>query len=127
MRISSDGLIHLSLDELLSIPMSHLVSGVDLEDCEKISTCGKVAYISGYTEWVSNRAPIISIGWDWRLCLTSSGPLWVRAGLPRANVMLTNADVSNVGWENNFEILATVVDALPWRERLLHAVAERYG
>lgn len=127
MRISSDGLIRLSIEELLSTPISHFVSGVDLEGCQKLSSCGKATSISGYTEWVSKRAPIISIGWDWCIRLTSSGPLWTRVGLPRSNVMLVDATDGDADWEKNLEILATVVDALPWREHLLQAVAAPYA
>lgn len=118
MRISSDGLIHLSIEELLSTPISHFASGVDLEICQKLSTCGRVTSISGYTEWVSKSTPIISIGWDWCIHITSAGPLWARVGLPRTNVMLVDAASSDSTWERNLEILATVADALPWREHL---------
>lgn len=126
MRISSDGLIRLSIDELLSTPISHFYSGVDLEICQKLRTCGKATSISGYTEWVSKRAPIISIGWDWCVRLTSSGPLWTRVGLPRSNVMLVDAAGDDSDWMRNLEILATVADALPWREHLPHAMDAPY-
>lgn len=123
MRISSDGLIRLSIEELLSIPISHFSSGVDLEICQKLSTCGKATSISGYTEWVSKSTPIISIGWDWCVRLTSSGPLWTRVGLPRSNVILVDSTGGDSDWAKNQEILATVADALPWREHLPQAVA----
>ena len=64
MRIAANGLIRLSIEELLSTPITHLVSGVDVDDSPKLSTCGKATSISGYTEWVSTSDPIISIGWD---------------------------------------------------------------
>lgn len=50
MRISLNGLIRLSIAELISTPMTHLVSGVDVEDGPKLSTCGTATSISGYTD-----------------------------------------------------------------------------
>ena len=127
MRISSDGLIRLSIEELLSTPITHLVSGVDAEDCPKLSTCGKATSISGYTEWVSTKDPTISIGWDWCIQSTPSGTLWVRVGLPSSNVMLIEDAGNDTGWQRSHDILATVVDALPWQEQLPHFVAARYA
>lgn len=126
MRIASNGLIRLSIEELLSTPITHLVSGVDVENCQKLSTCGRATSISGYTEWVSTQAPIISIGWDWYLQVTPSGPLWSRVGLPSSNVMLIEETGHDTGRERSRDILATVVDALPWREQLSQVVAARY-
>jgi hypothetical protein len=126
MRIASNGLIRLSIEELLSTPITHLVSGVDVEDCPKLSTCGKTTSISGYTEWVATQAPIISIGWDWYLQVTPLGFFWTRVGLPSSNVMLIEEAGHDVGWERSRDILTMVVNALPWREQLPQVVAARY-
>jgi len=48
-------------------------------------------------------------------------------GLPRSNVMLVDAAGYDAGWERNLELLATVVDALPWRELIPEAVEARYA
>lgn len=127
MRIASNGLIRLSIEELLSTPITHLVSGVDVEDCPKLSTCGKTTSISGYTEWGATQAPIISIGWDWYLQVTPSGSLWTRVGLPSSNVMLIEETGYDVGWERSRDILAMIVDALPWREQVPQMVVARYA
>ena len=126
MRIASNGLIRLSIEELLSTPITHLVSGVDVEDCPKLGTCGKATTISGYTEWVSTSEPTISIGWDWCIQFTPAGTLWSRVGLPSSNVMLIEEAGHDTGWERSRDILATVIDALPWREQLPQLVAARY-
>lgn len=127
MRIALNGLIRLSIEELLSTPITHLMSGVDLEDCPQLSACGKATSISGYTEWVITQEPIISIGWDWYLQITPSGSLWTRVGLPSSNVMLLEEEGRDAGCERSRDILATVVDALPWREQLPQVVAARYA
>ena len=127
MQVSPDGLVRLSIDELLSMSISHLISGLDAEQGAHNAMCGQQTSISGYTEWVSNSTPAISIGWDWCIKSTASQPYWTRVGSPRSNVMLVYATGGDAGWTKNLEILSTVVDALPWREQIPQAVATRYG
>jgi hypothetical protein len=127
MRLSPDGLIRLTVDQLLSTPLQHLVSGVDLDPHVLPAVCGTQTSLSGYTEWISAQDPTISIGWDWRLQTLAAGVRWVRVGLPRSNLMLTHDTGSDTSWHGNLEILGTVVDALAWREILPHVVAARYS
>lgn len=128
MQLSSDGLLRLSIDELLSLPIAHLVSGVDSELSGACSValreCGRETVISGYTEWVSTSSPAVSIGWDWQLQLSLAQQTlqWARLGQPRTNVMLVYAAGGDTGWIKNLELLATVVDALPWQDPLVRAV-----
>jgi hypothetical protein len=128
MQLSSDGLLRLSIDELLSLPIQHLVSGVDTDPvCAStacVQACGRETVISGYTEWVSASLPAVSIGWDWQLQTSAAQqPLRCsRLGHPRTNVMLVYAAGGDTGWDKNLELLSTVVDALPWQDRLVRAV-----
>lgn len=125
MHLSSDGMIRLTVDQLLSTPLVHLVSGVDMEIPAPV--CGTQTSLSGYTEWISTKAPLISIGWDWCLQVSVTGARWIRVGLPRSNLMLTHDTGHDTTWHGNLEILGTIVDALAWREVLPTAVASRYA
>lgn len=118
MRVSQDGLIRASIDELLSLPIVHLMSGLDVEDRLPASACGRETTISGYTEWVTQTEPPITIGWDWYLCAgTGAGNTCCRrVGPPRANVMLVDDSGDDKPWHQNLECLGTVVDVLPWAE-----------
>lgn len=127
MHLSPDGLIRLTVDQLLSTPLEHLVSGVDSEPHVIPAACGTQTSLSGYTEWISTEVPAISIGWDWRLQPVAAGVRWVRVGLPRSNLMLTQDTGADTSWHGNLEILGTVVDALAWREILPQVVAARYA
>ena len=127
MHLSPDGLIRLTVDQLLSTPLEHLVSGVDLDANGQAASCGTQTSLSGYTEWISTRDPTISIGWDWRLQTLACGVRWVRVGLPRSNLMLTQDTGADTSWHANLEILGTIVDALAWREVLPQVVAARYA
>lgn len=127
MHLSPDGLIRLTVDQLLSTPLEHLVSGVDPDPDAVLAACGRQTSLCGYTEWISTQDPTISIGWDWRLQTMAAGVRWVRVGLPRSNLMLTQDTGADASWHGNLEILGTVVDALAWREILPHVVAARYA
>lgn len=125
MYLSADGLIHLTVDQLLSTPLEHLVSGLDMEI--PAPDCGTQTSLCGYTEWISTKSPTISIGWDWCLQLSVSGARWMRVGLPRSNLLLKHDTGNDATWHGNLEILATIVDALAWREVLPVVVASRYA
>jgi Domain of unknown function (DUF4902) len=126
MLLSLDGLIHLTVEELLSARITHLISGVDLDENNRLKSCGMATTISGFTEWVSVEKPSISIGWDWQIQTTISGHRLDRVGQPRSNlILIKNAD-NDISWEKNLEILGSVVDALPWRDLVPSAVATRY-
>lgn len=127
MQISPEGLIRLSISELLAIPMKHLVSGVDVDGPSTLSHCGRATMISGYTEWVSVNNPTISIGWDWHIQSGAYGFFWARVGLPSSNVRLIKGRDNSEDWDKSRNLLATVVDALPWRERMPDVIAARYA
>lgn len=81
--------------------------------------------ILGYSEWICNAKPGLSLGWDWRLSY-ASGPLGlVRVGSPRSNIMLIDRHGVDYGWQRNLDILSTVIDALPWRRDTTQALALR--
>jgi len=60
-----DGFLRIALDDLLSVNLTHLVSGLDEDYSAEIHQCGTVTSIMGYTEWVG-QAPdaTISLGWN---------------------------------------------------------------
>lgn len=90
--------------------------------------CGTLTSLSGYTEWISTKTPMISIGWDWCLQVSvTTGVRWIRVGLPRSNLLLTHDSGYDTTWHGNLEILGTIVDALAWREALPAVVASRYA
>jgi hypothetical protein len=121
-----EGCVELSLDALLSTPLIHLVSGLDEEERVDLTRDGKQTTISGYTEWVSQSTPTISLGWDWHL-----DPLqrsWcVRSSPPRSNIRLLDERMREVEWRRSQIALAGVVDALSWQDITQAAIASRYA
>lgn len=112
-----DGLLRVALSDLLSANLTHLVSGLNV--APGVQQCGTVSAITGYTEWVGEMpGASISLGWDWCLEPAVCGDVTcVRMGLPYSNVMLVDTANRDYGWNRNLEILASVVDAMPWADQ----------
>lgn len=119
-----DGFLRIALSDLLSVHLTHLISGLDDDDPREPQRCGTMTSIMGYTEWVGGEpTAVISLGWDWRLDQDVCGDVTcVRVGLPRSNIMLVDASNRDYGWSRNLEILATVVDAIPWADQTQKAL-----
>ncbi|MEK8034742.1 DUF4902 domain-containing protein [Ideonella sp. DXS29W] len=124
MRVSGEGLIRLCIDELLSIPLRHCFSGVDEACADSVSGCGRIATISGYTEWTSSAAPSLSFGWDWQLDVHDGGIRWRRIDVPRTNVLLVDSRGRDLDWGRSLSYLSTVVDSLPWVKSVAQCVCE---
>ncbi len=127
MQLSPDGLVRLSLDTILSMHLHHLISGMDEEDPPAPQDCGRQTTLSGYTEWVGDKEPELTIGWDWTVESGGGKTRWTRTGPPRSNIMLIDKDARDVGWEKSLAILATFVDAMAWAEQAMQAITIRYA
>jgi hypothetical protein len=119
--IADDGFLRMTLEDVLSLPFTHLASGVDEISDDGVERCGSCTTISGYTEWVARTSPPVSVGWDW---IVDAGR-WMRAGPPRSNVLLVDPIARPYDWARNEAILGTVVDAIPWQEQAREAVCRR--
>lgn len=118
MRVSTDGLVRLTLDELMSLHISHFLSGLDADDSCILASCGCPTTISGFTEWISHTHPTVTLGWDWCLVSKSGTAFWIRLGAPRTNVLILGEDGVEKTWAQSLEQVGTVVDALPWADKV---------
>jgi hypothetical protein len=122
MHCTADGFLRMTLEDALCLPFSHLISGVDEFTGDGPTPCGSRTTLSGYTEWITGTNPPVSIGWDWAV----DAERWIRVSPPRSNVLLVDLEAVPYDWEKNQAVLGTVVDAIPWQEQALSAVALRY-
>lgn len=122
-----DGYLRLPLVKLLSSRLTHVLSGLDDEPDRALADCGCPTSVTGYTEWASTSAPIVSLGWDWKLEVRSDQVVFVRTGFPRSNIMLVDSTSVDYGYQRTQEALATVVDALHWRKYTRTAIEQRYA
>ncbi len=128
-NISSEtgtGYIRLSYTQLQDIRLVHLVSGVD-ENGPIGFTDGAVPIaITGYTEWVGEGSPVVSIGWDWQMLADHSQVQLIRVGGASSNIMLQSAGRTDLGHTKTALLLETLIDSLRWQSATLEYVSVRY-
>ncbi len=128
LTLASDGYVRLSMATLQSLPLTHLISALDEYDGETHAGEGATAaFICGYTEWVSNTVPVVSIGWDWQLQCLSPKTTFMRVGEPRSNVMLTDPSGRDIGAEKTATWLEIIIDELEWQGEVDRAIRTRYA
>jgi hypothetical protein len=126
---SGDGYLRLTQVQLRTVPLVHLISGVDAEAADPIS--GSVgaskSSIAGYTEWASLTSPALSLGWDWLLEGRDSELRYLRVDEPRSNIMLLDIHHRDLGPMQTSVALALFVDELAWEQTVAEYVRRRYG
>ncbi|MCE5388546.1 MAG: DUF4902 domain-containing protein [Acidithiobacillus sp.] len=115
LQLSSDGYVRLTLDQFQAIALRHLWSGLDPEDHTSIHEGAVSTHITGYTEWVSETVPAITLGWDWQLHGLSGRARYIRAGSPRSNIMLIDGLQDDLGPVKTAKLLEAAVDETPWQ------------
>lgn len=120
MKISNQGLVRLTFEALTTIPLSHLISGLDT-DCAE-SVCGRPTEITGFTEWTTQTNPAITIGWDWKIEFKDGHSRYERLGHPRSNLMLIDDQGQDHGWDKNLVQISQFVDSVPWSATVDEAV-----
>ena len=123
-----DGLLHLRLQDLRTLHLVHLISGIDEDLADPGEPrCGASATLSGYTEWISPQEPRLTLGWDWQLDTGAAASRIVRLGLPRTNVLIMRGAQDPLRWEQSLHLLAAFIDEFDWSASAFGAVCERYA
>lgn len=116
------------LSELSSLTLTHFLSGLDDEATEYNHNDVNQTTISGYTEWLSQGEPAITVGWDWHLDLTNNVPCYVRDGWPRTNLMLVDTVThQDLGDEATAASLARLIDQSEWTCETIKHIGLRYA
>ena len=126
MRLSPDGYIRLTLEQFQAIPLVHLLSGLDSDEFPPLHEGASRTDISGYTEWVSEAAPIITMGWDWRMEGASGQTRYLRTGFPRSNIMLVDDLRRDRGHANTAKLLEVAIDKTAWQVVVQRQIMDRY-
>lgn len=128
LHVSQDGYVRIPLPELSSLTLTHFLSGLDDDAGERKLNDVTQTTISGYTEWLSQGEPAVTVGWDWHLDLTASVPRYVRDGWPRTNLMLVDAVTrQDLGDEATAANLARLIDQSEWARDAINHVGMRYA
>lgn len=127
--VSDDGYLRLTMAAFRRIGLRHLFSGLD-DDTESrghMPGGASVASILGFTEWVSDTTPAVSLGWDWRLNTTGGRARYVRDSEVRSNLMLIDPRLGDLGDAATNATLAAAVNALPWEAQTENYISNHYG
>ena len=128
LAVSEDGYVRLTLSAFRAIPLRHLVSDLDQDTASSRNAIGaSEATILGFTEWVSDTLPALSVGWDWYLDTTSGQARYVRDGEIRSNVMLVEPGLGDLGGWATSETLCAAIDALDWQSQTTQYITDRYS
>ncbi|WP_159566274.1 DUF4902 domain-containing protein [Budvicia diplopodorum] len=117
--LKQDFRINISADFFRDLELVHLYSAAYEEPRSTHFSGGIETVINGYTEWVSESSPIVSIGWDWELRYENSICRYVKTGPAFTNIaflldeyegltedeevytqMLIDHKISLIGWES---------------------------
>lgn len=128
LSVSSDGYIRLTQDQLSSLELVHLISGLDEDSASPLHTDGATGAITGYTEWVCpiGSGAAITIGWDWRMQGGADQASLERISDPRSNLMLQDNSKIDHGQIHTLVEVCTFVDSLNWQKVTLDSLANRY-
>lgn len=126
--ISSDGYIRLTFDEFRKISVVHLVSGLDDNPPLQLQNGATYTQITGYTEWISETTPAVSIGWDWILqSIPFKDILYRRISEPRCNLMLIDSQRHDFGELKTATLIETVIDEIAWENIVQDYIKNRYS
>jgi len=121
--LSEDGYVRMTFEAFQQTELVHLFSGMD-EDRPSANGIGaNLSAITGYTEWISNSVPAITIGWDWKLAGGQGTASLIHAGIPGSNLMFLDQHNHDLGPERTRQLLVNWLDIFRWQSETLRALS----
>ena len=127
--LGQDGAVRLTELLLRATPLRHIVSGLyeDPMTCGiGIGTGATIARLEGYTEWVSETYPRISLGCDWEWRFAFDSPNYKRQEAPFSNVVLVDQDGRDMAVATTARLLSDAIDQRDWQGTVATYLATRY-
>ena len=124
-----DGTVRLDRSTLLEIRFRHIISGLYEEPVTNTIGMGKgatIARLEGYTEWVSETRPLITLGWDWEWQFISERSGYRRREAPFTNITLVDQDGHDIGSTETVRVLSDLIDYIDWEDVVALYLAARY-
>ena len=127
--LCADGYMRCTVSELYALMLIHLHTAIDEDDMDLPDrTQGSLpALVHGYTEWISNAEPTVSLGWDWSLEWRNGHPHCQLLNLPRTNLMMVDADSHDLGDKKTLRILQDYIIQFDWSTVVVNATLSHYG
>lgn len=118
--------VYLTLAELHAGLLVHLISGMDEDAAPSLAAGASATAITGYTEWISEGGPVVTIGWDWEMRVAADRVRLQRVSLPSSNVMLQSPARRDLGHATTVQLLKDYVDTFAWQDATLVHITGRY-
>jgi len=125
--LSADGYIRLSKIVLESIRLRHLDSGLYDDSPDITAAFDMACELLGYTEWVTDTQPAISIGWDWSIVHMHNPPRYKMVGLPFSNIIIQDSSFKDLESEVCMNYLGVLVNQMDWSQVVDAFITKRYS
>lgn len=114
LAVSPDGYIRIRLSNLDVLPFVHLFSESDDGFLQELQSQTIPARCAGFSEWISDTTPPISIGWGWFVHSDSERMLLAPDGV-RSNVMLIDTQGYDLGPQKTASLFGAWLSAFEWQ------------
>ncbi len=125
LKVSGDGFVRISYDEFNKMTFNHTHSELV---CNISDETSNYTDLRGFTEWISNTAPAVSISWDWKFETKINPAQYVLTGMPFSNIMFVNDDKDgDFGTEKSLMILKEYINTLKWQDTFIKFMNSKYS
>lgn len=124
---SMDYRVKVDLDFFKNVVFTHLYSAAHAEPEELHFQGGVITAITGYTEWVSQVSPVLSIGWDWELRYENANCQYVKIGPVFSNIAFhMDENLQNEIDEEEYvqRQLDNKIAEIDWNEKILQSITQ---
>lgn len=121
--MSPDGYIRLRLSCLDTLPFVHLVSASDDELLQELQSQTVPARRAGFSEWVSDTVPPVSVGWGWFIHSDTERIMLAPDGV-RSNVMLIDRSGYDLGPETSTRLFGAWLSSFEWQPVVNEALGD---
>ncbi len=119
--VSHDGYIRLSLRALSKLSFIHLSSDFDNDILTDLKLQTVPARHAGFSEWISDTNPAISLGWSWFIHSQTQRLLAAPEAI-RSNVMLIDVRGYDLGTTTTSYLFTTWLALHDWQRTVADAV-----
>jgi hypothetical protein len=127
--LCADGYMRCTVPELHALNLIHLHTAVDEDDIDLPDrTHGSIpALVHGYTEWINDTQPTVSLGWDWCLEWQDGRASCQLLNTPRTNLMIINEQGHDLGDRHTLQLLADYIRQFDWSAAVIDATLQHYA
>ena len=118
--------VRMTFDAMQRRALRHLVSALDEDDIGQPGDGAFASAITGYTEWVGEGEPVLTMGWDWEMRAGSDGVALRRVGDPRSNLCVVMRQGAADDIADSSTLLKILIDRSNWQEETLRYLQRRY-